>query len=96
MLLSCFYNLITTSVPYRKGFFLGVGGRGVACQIKAQRCHQTSLFAARQSLFTFPVISLLCQGKEMKTLSIEASWVFSLLISVPHLLSCSLSSTSGS
>lgn len=35
MLLSCFYNLITTSVPYRKGVFLGVGGRGVACQIKA-------------------------------------------------------------
>lgn len=94
MLLSCFYNLITTSVPYRKGFFLGVGG--ICLSDKGQRCHQTSLFAARQSLFTFPVISLLCQGKEMQTLSIEASWVFSLLISVPHLLSCSLSSTSGS
>lgn len=90
MLFSCFYNLITTSIPYRKGFFRG------CLSDKGQGCHQTSLAAARQSLFTFSVISFLCQGKEMQMLSIETSRVFSLLIVVPHLLSFPLSTTLGS
>lgn len=33
MLFSCFYNLITTSIPYRKGFFFFFA---LACQIKAR------------------------------------------------------------
>ena len=60
MLFSCFYNLITTSIPYRKGFFFFFCG---GLSDKGQGCHQTSLAAVRQSLFTFSVIALLCHTK---------------------------------
>lgn len=64
-----------------------------ACQIKAGVVTKLLLLLRDKVCLLFPVISLLCQGKEMQTLSIETSWVFSLLISLPHLVSFTLLST---
>lgn len=69
---------------------------GAACQIKAGVVTKLVLLLRDKVCLLFPVISLLCQGTEMQTLPIESSWVFSLLISVPHLVSFPLLSTSTS